>query len=397
MNKSVIFIVCITHMVTIGTLYLSLPVLLPEIEASLGLETGQSAYAWATLPLASALAVIPGGLLVDRFGERLIGALAVFAASTLGCARYFVGSFGSLELVLALYGAFSAVAYVCLPGLISQHFSGRANSIVQGLSFVAYGVGGIVATVISVPLSDALGGWRTASLCFGLASFLVGCTWLYFLPKNKVLTKQSSSIRATFLLVKQKPILWMCISYAAFTGGYLGFAGLYVLHLSNAGWDSESSTVLMATAQVAFLIGAAFLPGLADTFFARTPTYTVSMFTVGALMVIVWLLAIKGAEYFILSWVLLALMGFLMGSVGIYFAMLTEQFGIPANALGTAIGFVTFGSYLGGAVFPWFAGATAGFGPLWSGLAFGIGGYGVAGISVLLAVRAARSLAQPQL
>ncbi len=389
MTARIVGMVCLAHMVTIGTLYQSLAMLLPEIRSDLDLSTGQAAFMWATLPLASALAVLPAGWLVDQYGERLIGAVAIMLASAAGAGRFLASDAVSLEIVLALYGAFSATVYVCLPGLIAKNFTGRANSFVQGLSFLAYGMGAIAATVIAVPLSEALGGWQYSSLVFSCVSSVIGVLWYALIPSQSTSEEAQPQPRLAdyWALLQQRPVLWMAISYGAFTGGYLGFSGLYPLHLSDNNWGEEAPSLLISTAQLAFLVGAVALPAIADTFFSRVKTLVLCMLTVSVLMTFVWYLGERGKEYFFSSLALLTGMGVLMGSVGIYFALITESMGINERKLGTVVGFVTLASYLGGAVYPWFAGAISESGSMIPGLILAIPGYGLSGVAVLLAFR----------
>ena len=52
----------------------------------------------------------------------------------------------------------------------------------QGLSFAAFGIGGIIATLASNPLSEVGGSWRFASMFFAGLSALTCLMWIMLVP-----------------------------------------------------------------------------------------------------------------------------------------------------------------------------------------------------------------------
>jgi CP family cyanate transporter-like MFS transporter len=117
-------------------------------------------------------------MLTQRLGAHRLLVLALLA-STAGLALRPVwtdtASFASLS-VLALSGA--AISNVLMPSLVKAHFPDRIGAM-TALYVTALAVGTTAAAGLTVPIGDAVGGWR-----FGLASWsmLCGVAVLPWLP-----------------------------------------------------------------------------------------------------------------------------------------------------------------------------------------------------------------------
>src|SRR5260370_27064281 len=128
-------------------LNLALPTLAGDLHASTGdLQWFIDAY---SLVLAAAL--LPAGLLGDRFGRKklLTGALILFGVASLACA--YAGSAGQLIAARAVLGLAAAVilplSLAVLPVLFSAEERPRAIAAVGGATFLGY------------PIGPILGGW----------------------------------------------------------------------------------------------------------------------------------------------------------------------------------------------------------------------------------------------
>ena len=125
-------------------LSLALPTLSRDLHASSAdLQWFVDAY---TLVLAAAL--LPAGLLGDRFGRKklLAGALILFGVASLACA--YAGSAGELIAARAVLGLAAAVimplALAVLPVMFTPAERSRAIAVVGGATFLGYPIGPIV-------------------------------------------------------------------------------------------------------------------------------------------------------------------------------------------------------------------------------------------------------------
>jgi len=128
-------------------LNLALPTLADELRASTSdLQWFIDAYA-----LVLAAALLPAGLLGDRFGRKklLTGALALFGVASLACA--YANSSGELIAARVVLGLAAAVilplSLAVLPVLFTAEERPRAIAAVGGATFIGY------------PIGPILGGW----------------------------------------------------------------------------------------------------------------------------------------------------------------------------------------------------------------------------------------------
>jgi DHA2 family multidrug resistance protein-like MFS transporter len=132
---------------------------LPTLATSLHAATTELQWFVAAYTLVFAAAMIPGGMLGDRFGRKkmLLGALVVFGVASLACA--YASSSGQLiaaRAVLGLAAAFvTPLTLSVLPVLFDEEERGKAISIIVGMIMVSY------------PLGPILGGWLLTRFWWG--------------------------------------------------------------------------------------------------------------------------------------------------------------------------------------------------------------------------------------
>lgn len=132
---------------------------LPDLSADLHASTGDLQWFSAAYSLVLAAAMLPAGLLGDRFGRKklLLIALVVFGASSAACA--FSGSPGALIAARAVLGLGAAVVMVMslavLPVMFTEDERPRAIAAVMGATFIGY------------PVGPLLGGWLLDTFWWG--------------------------------------------------------------------------------------------------------------------------------------------------------------------------------------------------------------------------------------
>src|ERR1019366_5698126 len=132
---------------------------LPTLSAQLHASTSDLQWFSAAYSLVLAAALLPAGLLGDRFGRKrlLLIALVVFGASSAACA--FATSSGGLIVARAVLGLGAAVvlpmSIAILPVLFTAEERPRAIAIVMGATFIGY------------PVGPLLGGWLLDNFWWG--------------------------------------------------------------------------------------------------------------------------------------------------------------------------------------------------------------------------------------
>src|SRR5712692_1805079 len=209
-------------------LNLALPTLAGDLHASTGdLQWFIDAY---SLVLAAAL--LPAGLLGDRFGRKklLTGALVLFGVASLACA--YAGSAGQLIAARAVLGLAAAVilplSLAVLPVLFTAEERPRAIAAVGGATFLGY------------PIGPILGGWLLDHFWWG-SVFLINIPVVVIaLIAVTVLMPESSS--------EQRPRLdlpGVLISSAGLTLLTYG-----VIKAGQNGWSDGTAVATMSASAV---------------------------------------------------------------------------------------------------------------------------------------------------
>ncbi|MCI1211264.1 MAG: MFS transporter [Bifidobacterium tibiigranuli] len=136
-----------------------LSVALPTLARDLTASTGQLQWFVMAYTITYAAAIVPSGLLGDRFGRRgvLVGSLVVFTVGSLACALS--STAGTLIVARALLGIGAAGIATLSTAMVNVLFSdserGRAMTLIM------------LVNVIGFPLGPILGGWLLAHVSWG--------------------------------------------------------------------------------------------------------------------------------------------------------------------------------------------------------------------------------------
>jgi CP family cyanate transporter-like MFS transporter len=155
----------------------SLGVVLEHVRSDLGMSATVGGIV-ATIPvLCFALFGTTSARLVRRFGLHTCTIVILFLMAVGLAARPFVDSqaaFIALSVV-ALAGA--AVGNVILPPLVKAHFPDKIATV-SSLYGAALMGGAAFSSTLTVPLSDALGGWRPALAAWAILAVVTLAPWL---------------------------------------------------------------------------------------------------------------------------------------------------------------------------------------------------------------------------
>lgn len=162
------------------------------------------------------------GILINRFGVKLILLLAAFVA-TVGCfVLSFAGSYHELlfaRMLLGLGGAFSLVSIV---NICNITFDKKKFAIANGLTFTLGGVGAIFAgTPLALLISQT--NWKVASNVAGVFCLVISILLVFLIKNinlylsNKVVHADSWKVTAqTFIKTVKVWRLWGPCLYSAF-------------------------------------------------------------------------------------------------------------------------------------------------------------------------------------
>jgi NNP family nitrate/nitrite transporter-like MFS transporter len=206
--------------------------LAPEISKTLGLTPVEKGLMVATPTLAGALLRVVNGLLVDRIGPKLAGAISqviviagLFTAYTVGVSS-FSGTL-ALGVVLGFAGASFAIA---LP-LASRWYPPEHQGKAMGLA--GMGNSGTVLASLFAPMLAQIFGWNgvLGLACIPLTIVLI----LYiFMAKDSPNQPEPKKLVDYFAPLKSADAWWFMAFYAVTFGGFVGLAASLPIYFTDS-------------------------------------------------------------------------------------------------------------------------------------------------------------------
>lgn len=339
----------------------SVGVLAPDLMRSLALSPEELGRLGGIFFLMFGLAQLPLGVLLDRFGPRLVATLVMLVAAAGAFAFAALDGFGGLMLGRSLMGVGCSV---CLMGslvLFSRWVPPERFATVAGFVLGVGGLGGILATA-PLAAASAWVGWRGCFVFMGLLTVLVAAVFwatvrdapagVEFRPPPPA-GGRGETLRG-FVEILGKRDLWFMlpISFTGY-GTLLVLLGLwgapYLKDVQGLG-DADRGNVLLATA-AAWNAGCLFFGRLDRVFDSRK---RVAVAGALGLALTVALIAVVPP---LPLWANAVLFGWL-GFVGAFSVMLLAHYRalFPVRLVGRALTFTNFFNFGGVFVLQWTTG-----------------------------------------
>ena len=310
-----------------------IPVLAPTLQDELDLTIGQIGLLLAAAWGGSTVALLPWGLVVDRYGERLTLALGLAASGVFLAAAAFATTFRGLFVLLALAGAAGSSVNSASGRAVMQWFAPSERGLAMGIRQSAIPAGGLIGALV-VPSLAAEGGSEAAFLFLaGFAVFgaVVGALVLRDAEPGEAL--DSASVGRTLADAR----LWrLCVGSGIYVYAQLAVIGFAVLFLHDQRGISPSRAALVVAVSQVLAVGLRIAIGhWSDVVGTRIGPLRIVGLVIAAGLVVVALLS--GGPLVLLI-VALALAGALsMAWNGLAFAAAAELAGVRRS--GAAIGF----------------------------------------------------------
>lgn len=327
----------------------AMPVFFQMIGSELKLSIATLGFIWGMWTLGGVFLALPGGLLGDILGVRIvIFMISLILAIACGLRGLATGAVFLSAMMFIGGGCFGSML-ANAPKTISMWFPpvqlGLANGLLWATSVVGAAVGaGISATIVA----PALGGWQNTLFLYAIILIIAAFGWLLVGREPE----QGTLLRVPFAEAMSKAIrtkeVWVCtIAYFGLTGVYMGFGGYLPIYLQNIGWKVTTSSASLMVFMLVSIVTSVLLSSLSDRFGGRRVFFIVSSF--------VYLIAVGMVALFKTPtplWVLFVIGGLGFGpTLPILNSAITEIKGIGAKYAGTAIGIAGAVGGLGGWIF----------------------------------------------
>ncbi len=185
-----------------------------------------------------------------------------------------------------LVGAAIGVAGALLPALVKREMAAGAD-LMTGVYTMALCLGGALGAGLSIPLTDALGGWHVGLASWSLLAALALVGWLSLMPRRAVevpVTDMAGSMRALL----SQPLAWqvMLMMGCQSSLAYIVFGWLPTLLVAR-GYSEADAGWMMAASVMCQLLSALLAPWLARQGRDQRPALLVVL---GCIAAGIWLL-----------------------------------------------------------------------------------------------------------
>lgn len=152
---------------------------MPELSREIGLTTVQQGLIFSAFGWIYAAMQIPGGILLDKFGSRIMYTISLFGWSLMTVFQSFIGSFASLMGLRLGVGFFEAPVMPANNRAISYWFPEDERGSAIGIYSSAQFLGLAFSTPLLYSIHNTVG-WRGLFIITGIVGILWSVIWYVF-------------------------------------------------------------------------------------------------------------------------------------------------------------------------------------------------------------------------
>jgi predicted MFS family arabinose efflux permease len=235
-------------------------VIAPELTRELGLGAADLGFLTSTYFLAFALAQLPVGLALDRFGARRVVA-AMMVLATVGVVVFATGhGFATLAIGRGLAGLGVSACLMGAFKTFGEVFPPARQASLTGMIMASGATGALTS---SVPLAWAVPrvGWRPALLAVAGAGALSAFVVLAAVPARvaggRAEEPPRAQLRGLWSVLKSRPFWRYAPQAALFSGGFMALQGLWIVAwlMSVEGHTRAGAATLLLVLNAGLLAG----------------------------------------------------------------------------------------------------------------------------------------------
>jgi MFS transporter, ACS family, D-galactonate transporter len=322
----------------------------PSMMKALSIDTASFGWVFAAFTIGYATMQIPGGILTDRFGAKLVLVGAPILWSVFTGFTGLLDTAVQLMCVRFLFGLAEGSSNAACYKLVGDHFSPQERASANSVWITALALGpAAVAPLAAMALRSV--GWEKMFLFFSIPGFLLAYILFRYLPKRSAATTDETSSHGTGwikLLAYRKS--WLLFgAYLTFNIGFWGFLGWMPGYLSiQRHLDVKTLGVVASVPYVAGFVGILVMGWLGSHTFYRARGVLVAcsyLFAAASLFV-----SYNATDVYTCIVGLSAAAFFMYGGFGPYASLVLDV--APRKERASFVGFVNTGGQIGGAIAP---------------------------------------------
>ena len=169
----------------------------PMITEEFHLSTVQLGYIFSAFGWTYALLQIPGGILTDRFGPRIIYTFSLILWSIVTLAQGFAKGFASLFGLRTAIGVFEAPSYPTNNRIVTSWFPDKERASAIGVYTSGQFIGLAFLTPVLIAL-EQYAGWQGLFIITGIVGILWGISW-YFFYRDPAESKRANEAELNYI------------------------------------------------------------------------------------------------------------------------------------------------------------------------------------------------------
>lgn len=207
----------------------SIPPILPIVKDQYEITYTGSALLMSLFALATVLAAVPGGFIVQRYGVRKIGLIGIAFLFFGVIACLLINNFSILLLGRIIEGIGFGLVSVAAPSAIGHYVPAKMMSVAMGIWSTWIPVGSLIMFLSAPKFVLTFGSdtfWITLMLIL-LAGFIF---YARTIPKHEQNQKDASQAQSTklekkvlFNEIKNKNVWWAALAFTSFTFAFFSF------------------------------------------------------------------------------------------------------------------------------------------------------------------------------
>ena len=318
-----------------------------DLRADLGLDVADWGVLWSGTALGILLCSIPAGAAGDRFGVRRVVTVGLAVCGGALVLRSMADGFYSMLAVMILFGAGLSFLGTNLPKMLGIWFPPERLGLANGVNLAGFGAGAGSAMLVAPLVAGRIGGWRGATLIFGLLVLALAVYWTLAVREapGGDAPGRTRMLAAVGRVLRVRAVWIVALSYMFFFGGYFGAIGYLTDYLpTERGLTVEATGAVLSVAAWAYVPGSFLLLALSDRIGRRKVVYVSGILVSAAAMFSLAFLLGLPLVLASIVW------GFSAGSVGLLFVVPVEIERVGKELAGSAIGLATSAGFLGAAI-----------------------------------------------